>query len=278
MNRGVVYYNTGTRCLVRLLVSICSLRNFYSGPVTILLEGDDSLGICSRIGTATNADIQAWSSGIPDGKNRHLLAKTRYCSGSPYDTTVAIDSDTLVVGAIDELFHLAEESEFCVAQFANWRSNDGLVGKRIREWQGIHPLDIEHALDFGPAINCGVIAFKKRAAFCQDWRRLALPGRELFIPDEVSCQVTLHRYPHRIVDQRWNRSCKYDNPDKPDTRIIHYHGEKHCRPGLPFHGGKWLQELEAAYEQNVASLKEWIPAGDHTLDRFRRVAAQSDGF
>jgi predicted SAM-dependent methyltransferase len=78
------------------------------------------------------------------------------------------------------------------------------------------------------------------------------------------------RHPHRVVDGRWNRSCKYDDPDAPDTRIIHFHGRKHCRPGLPYHGAKWVSEFEALHRENVADLRHWAPAGDRILDRHLR--------
>jgi hypothetical protein len=274
MNGGVIYYNAGTSHLVRMMISLATLRRFYGGPVTILSEENDSSEICFQIAEALQAEVKEWNCGIPAGKNRRLLAKTRYHLGSPYDITIALDSDTLILGPIEELFRQAQDSEFCVAQFADWKSYDRIIAQRIRAWSRLRASDVKSALAFGTAINCGVIAFQKNAVFCRDWLQMALPGRNLFIPDEVICQLTLHRYPHRILDRRWNCSCKYDNPDKLDTRIIHYHGGKHCRVGLPFHGRKWTKELENALKKNLASLREWMPAGDRTLIQFLQFAVR----
>lgn len=270
MKRGVIYYNTGNSCALRLLVSLHSLRRYYDGPVTILSEGEESHRFCHRIGTALKAEVIEWDCGVPVGKHRVYLAKTCYHLGTPYELTVALDADTLVVGRIDELFDIAEQAEFCVAQLGSWRSSGRTIATRIRRWESSLPDDMAAALAFGPAINCGVVAFRKDSRFYADWLRLALPGRETFIPDEVCCQVVLHRYPHLVLDGKWNRSCKHDDPDLPDTRIIHYHGRKHCRPGLPWHGGTWVAEYDKAVAGNVGSAAEWQPAGDRMMRRFHR--------
>jgi len=269
--RGVLYYNTGTKCAVRLLVSLYSLRQHYSGPVTILSEGDESHALCGRIADALGAELKEWDCGVPSGTNRAYLAKTRYHLGTPYETTIALDSDTLVVGEISELFGLAEQHGFCVARLGNWSTHGRIISKRIRGWGQHWPELIPSALKFGPAINCGVVAFRQDAALCADWLHFALPGRESFIPDEVCCQILLHRHPHHILDGQWNRSCKHDDPDKPDTRIIHYHGKKHCRPGLPYHGQKWMAVYEEVVAQNVAAIRSWTPSGDRMLARLHQA-------
>lgn len=274
--RGVVYYNSGTSCAVRLLVSLASLRKHYSGPVTILSEGDPSHVLCERIAEALDARVLKWDSGVSPGKNAPFLAKTRLHFGTPYEVTVALDSDTLVVGSIDELFEKAEEDTFCVAQLAAWRTRGRIIQKRLSKWEDILPGDLKSAIEFGPAINTGVTAFHRNASIFQEWYSVAERGREHFIPDEVSCQMMLHRHPHCILDGRWNRSCRHDDPNLPDTRIIHYHGRKHCRPGLPFHADKWVEAYDAAVRDNLANICSWTPAGDRQLTRYiksnRRLA------
>jgi predicted O-methyltransferase YrrM len=267
----VIYYNTGTSCAVRLLVSLHSLRQHYGGPVTILTEGEESNALCEKIGAALGAEVKRWDCGVPPGPNRPYLAKTRYHLGSPYELTVALDSDTLVVGGIDELFQLAAEHSFCVAQLAQWKTRGKIIGGRIRQWQKALPEWIQDALNFGPAINCGVVAFHKDARLCADWLDHALKGREYFIPDEVSCQLMLPRYPHHILDGCWNRSCKHDDPSLPETRIIHYHGRKHCRAELPYHGDKWAMAYDEVMRQNLAGVRTWTPAGDRQLARHMKA-------
>jgi len=271
--RGVIYYNIGTSCCMRLLVSLASLRRHYSGPVTILSEGVESHRLCEKIAKATNADLKEWNCGVEPGANTHYLAKTRYHLGTPFEITVALDSDTLITGSLDELFDITFASSFCVARFADWKSSGNTIAKRIRAWTTVAPSDIEPALQFGPAINAGVIAFRHDATLLVEWHPFALRGRDFFIPDEVSCQILLHRHPHRVLDSKWNRSCKYDDPGAADTRIIHYHGRKHCRPGLPYSGARWVAEFDALVRENTAEVRQWMPAGDRMLRRHLRAMA-----
>ncbi len=251
-------------------MSLASLRRHYSGPVTILSDGEDSHALCGRIAGVLGADLKAWTPDIPPGRHSTYLAKTLYHTATPYEVTVCLDNDTLIVGGIDELFDFAADAGFAVAQLADWRSNGSAIGKRIRAWSDWLPELIEPALAFGPAINCGVVAFHRDAPLLRDWYRHALPGRDTFIPDEVCCQMLLPRYPHTILDGRWNRSCKHDDPSQPDTRIIHYHGRKHCRTGLPYNGARWMAAFDEAMDRNLAGIREWSPAGDRMLRRFLR--------
>lgn len=276
---GVLYYNLGRSCAVRLLVSLHSLRKHYSGPVAILSEGEESHRLCQRIAAACGARVIEWDAAVETGKNMPFLAKTRLHLGTPFEVTVALDSDTLVLGPLDELFVQAERDGFCVARFANWRTSGGIMQKRIRQWSEILPGYIEAAVNHGPAINTGVMVFRQDASLFRQWYETALRGREYFIPDEVSCQLLLPRHPHFILDGKWNRSCKHDDPDLPDTRIIHYHGKKHCRPGLPYHGDKWMAVYDEVVNLNLAGVRDWSPAGDRMLKRYlKRHRHTSESF
>lgn len=269
-HHGVVYYNTGTGCLARLLVSLHSLRRHYRGPVTLLSEGEASHPICFQIGQVMGADVVKWESNVAPGPGKAYVSKTKIPRGTPYRTTVILDADTLVLSPLDDLFQLAETHAFCVARFADWKSSGEIYARRIRQWLDLAPEDIEAAVHFGPAINTGVVAFTKGAEILEPWSELAMKGRHLFIPDEVACQILLHRFKHRVLGSEWNCSCKYDHPEKEGVRIVHFHGRKHCRPGLPFHGDLWMAEFQRLVQQDVAGLRSWMPAGDAMLKRYLR--------
>lgn len=233
MSRGVIYYNKGKKMLVRLAVSLHSLRKYYRGSVTILSEGTDSRDTCQRIATRYNANFQEVTYKTKAEKNDTYLNATLSHEKTPYDTTLWLDSDTLVRPAAEEhlenLFIAAETSEFAIAQIANWVTK-GKIKKRIEMWKDIYPeLVVESTAKIRPAINCGVFAFKKDAKLMADWWRLAQKGQHLFIPDETCCQLILPAYPHKIMDQRYNCSCKHSDPFTDDVVIVHYHGRKHCR-------------------------------------------------
>jgi predicted SAM-dependent methyltransferase len=273
--QGVIYYNAGTTSALRLLVSLNSLRRYYAGPVTILSDGEESHSLCIGIAAACGADFKAWSCPLPPGRRHFMLAKTCVASATPYDISVFLETDTLVRGEIDELFDAAAESSFCVPQFSNWRTDGRITSKRIREWTPWLPSDIEPALRFGPAVNTGVFAFQKDALFMRDWAEHAQRGRSTFLPDEICCQVILHRYPHRILESRWNCSCRFDDPWGKNTRIIHYHGRKHCRTGLPYAGVLWMKEFTEVLQMNLADVRSWYEKNDRWVAaHMRRLAAE----
>ena len=101
----------------------------------------------------------------------------------------------------------------------------------------------------------------------KDWYKMASQGRENLVADESCCQVILHKYPHVIIDSRYNRSCKYDDPKKEDTRIVHFHGKKHCRLNtngkIPYNGELWLNEYEEIIKADRIMFDIYI---DHLKD------------
>ena len=81
---------------------------------------------------------------------------------SPYKLSVFIDADTVVLADPSPLFGLAEKHEFCCTQFSNWVTTGPKVKNRIMAWADlITPEQLDAALNFGAAINSGVLAFKK---------------------------------------------------------------------------------------------------------------------
>ena len=268
MTQGIIYYNYGTGSAARLAVSIYNLRKFWHGDVTILSDGDISNELCKRFAKDSRLGVTVKNSffDVRKDRNHHYLSKCRLAEQTPYDLSLYIDADTIPVKPMDELFGMAEQYQFVVPQFCNWRSDSGgVVTKRIKSWSAIRPRDIEPALKFGPAVNTGVMAFTKDNPFMKDWFKIARKGRDLFIPDETSCQVMLYRYPHKIVGWYYNASCKYDDIFHPDVRVYHYHGKKHCREGLPHHGDIWVKAYEEACHLNIAEINDWTPGDDRKL-------------
>lgn len=261
MTKGVIYYNIGQSCAVRLLISILSLKKFYNGDITIISEGDESHILCDKIASATNAYVKKIKFDITDKENYPYLAKTRLNEVTPYDYSVFVDADTLITGTIDELF---TDSPFVVTRMSEWSTNGSKIYRRIKNWNKICPDLVEKALVYGYAINTGIFAFDKNAPIFNEWYSLTLKNRESFIPDEISCQLLITKYQHKLMDCRFNYSCKY-GPLIDDIRIIHFHGRKHCRPGLPFNGHKWIEFYNKVVESNIADIKAWQPAGDRML-------------
>jgi hypothetical protein len=185
----------------------------------------------------------------PEGRKRTYLNACECHKFTPYEVTMWLDSDTLVLRDFSLMFESARSNQFAIAQFADWTSHSRRIQKRIKSWQSIYPNWMEAAISFGPAINCGVFSFRKDSGLMQDWHRLAIPGREFsFIPDETCCQVILPQYPSTVVSHWYNTSCKYDDPKNPECRIVHYHGQKHCRISedgrFLNHSDMWLRQFD----------------------------------
>ena len=273
MKRGVIYFNMGTKCLLRTVVSIHSLRKHYSGPITVISNGPESNELCQKLfeDSDINVVIAEFDKDI-EGKNNVFLKKASVNDFTPYDISVFLDADTLVRGKIDELFDLAERSGFVVPQFTNWTTETRCIIKRIKGWSDCHPDLIERALLPAPAVNCGVFAFVKDTPFIVDWRKNIEGGRDQFIPDETGMQVVLHKYPHFVCDQKYNVSCKYSKPHHSDTRIIHYHGRKHCRlddKGTMLYGSDlWIEEYNECLKEKPYNWPIVNKHKDKMLKRF----------
>jgi len=228
MKRGILYFNQGEKCMVRLLVSLHSLRRHYDGPVTLLTVGPQ----CSWFLDAARmmqADIQEVTAdpGIPP-----LVRKARLQEYSPYDTSMFLDADTLVLQPIAEYFDKVEEHGFCTGEFAGWRTTGGTISRRIRSFGRVVPEYVEAALAYGKATNTGVFGFRKDAPILPEWKDITEKGWRAAcspIPDEVGCQMLLPKYPHWLALVEWGTSVKFGAPER-DIKIVHYHGRKHVHP------------------------------------------------
>lgn len=239
---GIVYYNVKKAYLVRLAVSISSLRKVYNGSITILCD-KESEKECSEIAKKFNTEVKMVDF-TTISRNTSLFNKTLLHKFTSYKTNIFLDADTLIVKeTLSKLFKAADEHDFVTTQFSDWTPKTGIVQKRIKEWESI--TDIKKALKYPFAINTGVFAFKTDSGLMADWYKLASKGEKFFIPDEVSCQIMLPDYKHAIVGASFNTSCKFGKIHRK-TAIIHYHGNKHCRlnGSYLYHSDIWYKEFD----------------------------------
>lgn len=271
VSAGIVYLLTGPGHAARLVVSIASLRNHYAGPVTLVTTEDDSHGIGERIAADERLQV-AHQRGRRTfrRKNAAYLTKLQLLQAPPFDRTLYLDADTLVVGDISDLFAFGDTAQIVATQFSDWTSDRRPVKQRIEAWRQLS-VDrflgftwttlLDTALQKHPAVNGGVFAVRRDAELLSHWFELAQLGKRKFICDEIALQILLHHFPHRLLDCRWNCSPIYGRGCN-DVRIWHMHGDKHLRPeAKPI----WWPRFELARAQNLGRLKEWEPAGDRRL-------------
>jgi hypothetical protein len=242
-SEGLIYYSKGKRVAARLAVSIHSCRKHYSGPITII---SDSEGYTLNKAIADNLNSDIIKVDLND--SHALLNKCLLGTVTPYDRTIFLDADTLVINKFDELFTLIDKYQFLIPQFTTWSAKATPIRRRILAWKDIYPKDSKIALSFPHALNTGVFAFSKDSQFNKDWYKLAIPGRGQYIPDEMSCQIMISKYTHLVISKDYNTSCKYDQLC-PTTKIVHYHGRKNCRwdednKKWLFNADLWIKEFK----------------------------------
>ena len=255
MSQGVIYFNKGRKCIVRLIVSLMTIRRHYDGPITVFLEGEHPEGLPEALQREFEVDL-IWDKN-PDTCT--YVRAVEVCMKSPYDLTVWMDSDTVILGKFDELFEEAPKYDLVIAHFAGWKSDGPAIKKRILRYKNIVPQYMDKAIAYGSAINCGVYAFRKDSPFLKEWLEVAKQGEKtgMFIPDEVACQVLLHRYNCKIMPLKFNVSVLHDPPPgTADMRVMHFHGKKHCKeyPNCVI----WLAEFEKALQTNLCNIKAFM--------------------
>ncbi|MCE9531545.1 MAG: class I SAM-dependent methyltransferase [Planctomycetes bacterium] len=262
---GVILYNRGTKCLIRMLVCLHSLRKWWSGPITVVLEGDHPEEICIAIRRFGAEILQTCAT------DRHVfLRKVEVCIASTFERTLWLDSDTIVCGSIGEIFDALDEHEVVTPHFASWWSDGPRIRKRIRRYTGLCPDDwIAEAERHHPAVNMGVLAFRRGSAFLAPWLELSKKGvdNKVFLPEEIAFQILFPRFNVGIIEPKFGVSVKFGN-DVEDVRVVHYHGRKHVH-SFPL-CSHWLanfQEFQAKYG-DIGGLLYWA---DRQLRRFLRL-------
>lgn len=260
MNNGIIYYNTGTRYAVRLLVSLYSLRKYYKGRVSILSWGIESHNICAPIAIAMNAELIKINPLMEVSKWPYFLVKTKLSQYSPYANTLYLDADTLVLNKIDELFDIINEWQFVVTKVNNeWNTTDARMYPRLNAWQNLFPELVKRAYEYDGTINCGVFGFNKKSPLLTEWYDVAVKGKNLFVPDEVACQLLITKHKHKLLDNQYN--CMYKYCRNKTAKIVHHHARKHVKDK------RWIRVYNEVIEKNVANIKSWTPAGDECLVR-----------
>lgn len=267
--RGIIYLFCGAGAAERIIVSLHSLRKHYDGPVTVLVTDDD----CRDIIQAAQADIPHIDMQRMDKaayrRNAAYATKSLVPSHSPYDRTLFIDADTLIVGDPTPLFDYLDTRELVVTNFGNWQSQGNKMKKRIGGWKGLTPaIDAMVADQLSkqwPAINTGVFAFRKDWQYARQWHTITDKGSPKHMADELAMQLLLSVMDpktYEVVDDRWNTSPLYGAMQQ-DAVIWHFHGRKHVRKEAC--KKLWVPAFEECREKNVGGIAEWAGKWDKTV-------------
>jgi len=247
-----------------MLVSIFSLRKHYDGNITVFLIAEQPKWFLELLKILKCDNIVLKANGI-----RPLVRKAMLWRDSPYDLTMFLDADTVIVDSIDEYFDKIEEYKFCTGEFAEWKTTGGTMRRRINSFKSIVPDYVAPAIAYGKATNTGIFGFTKDAPILEEWEDVTKRGQKVNrIPDEVGCQMLLPKYKHWLAPVQWGVSVKMSQPHHTDNmKIIHYHGRKHA--------GDWdlcdvwkqqYWEMRNTYQQFARELEQAM--GDRRFARY----------
>jgi len=274
--KGVIMFNRGDKMLVRILVCLYTLRQHYQGAVTFYVEEP-----CPCMDELIEA-LEYFKCTVVKLDSKHeyktLVRKNSLFQNPPYDKTLWIDSDTVIMGSIDEMFDYldSENVDLCIPHFCGWWSDGRTISKRIERFRGIaEERHIQKSLEHFPAVNTGILSFRKSqkwSDFVDSWTNLAHTGSldRIFIPDEVACQIL---YPsmdewglkYYIAPSKFNVSIKHDAHTE-DKRILHAHGQKHC---LDFPLCLiWKKVFKEMVDQNIANINYFLQYSDKRLKQY----------
>jgi hypothetical protein len=267
LNRGLVFFNRGTRCVARLLVCLWTLRKHYAGPVTVLHEGTfpEWAGKALKHFRVDTKEVPATDGSV-------LAGKSKMWRNSPYRHTMFMDADMIVRGPVDEFLDAVEKHGLVLPTFCGWKTTGRKMSTRIAAWDHIVPDLVKAAQVEQPAINTGVIGWTAGNRAMEDYEALTLKGNSIGevhrkTLDEIAMQLVITQHPHHLMGPEWNDSCVYGNPET--ARIIHFHGQKHLREPNTKYWKEAFWELVA----NVTWLSPKLKgeSGDPSIDEwFRR--------
>jgi len=265
MITGIVYQLSGLWTAELCVVSLWSLRQHYHGPVSLFIADD-----CRVIGQAVESDkrldVELLPTQLPEGGRRpHWVAKTFTYLLSPYDYTVYIDSDTIVLADPSPLFgHLVlpkcadlrilddhQYPKSVRAQFRKFRKHGPVMSDMIDRCYKANLY----------IVNNGVMGFAKDHPLLYELHHLCIGLKDEQMHDEIAIQLCLPRYDDvRWVGGEWNALVAYEKK-WADRKIAHYHHKYYAT--LARGRETWLPHLRAAMEANVAGIRDWAGTHNH---------------
>lgn len=157
--QGVLYCATGpkTASLFHVIFSAASLREHYDGPITLVTDLPDSS--TGEPCAALDIDVRRVSLDC-DGPYRSRYLKTQLAQLTPYDRTLFLDADTLIMRPIDELFTydlaLALDARQTIGDSVEFLTAGNIDGAISDELQAT----LSHCDADFPHYNSGVIAWR----------------------------------------------------------------------------------------------------------------------
>ena len=254
MNRCIVFYNFGNKCILELLVATYTLRKHYTGEIVWMLANNDEWNqtVATQVANLNVkivwTDLNLIKRNAKSAVKPYLFNKL-FTSG--YDSVLMCDGDLLFLKPIDELWVFLEKSGILVTNFCGWNTGGNIMRGRLEQMSGMIPdTDLKHLIDAKyPALNIGVMGFTKDKGKegLELWDSLTQKLAGKHIADEVAVHALLLKN-IMIVPSTFNASAKIgDLSHIEDNHIVHFHGSAQ--------GGG---EVDIRYEDRRRSSRLWM--------------------
>lgn len=261
MTRGVLFFNHGTRCLPRLLVALMTLRRHYAGDVAVAVEGDPPAPFPEMIEALGARLVPA-----PVSHEFGLVKKSRIWRVSPFDITLFLDADTVVLAPVDELMEATAKHGLVVTRFHDWRTNGRKMRARIEQWRKVDPEAVTAALKYEWAVNTGVQGWRKGYEALPAYEEMTAKGLAAGVGrktlDEVAMQLVVPKFGHYLAGSEWNVGPIHGSIE--GAKLLHYHGHKHAREGVAA-CDLWKREFWALCERFPQHVAELIGHHDDSI-------------
>ena len=258
--RGVVYFLHGQKHAIPLVVSLYSLRKHYQGDVALIttqLTTLPAFGISIdpmlRVTRTMQIPLMTAEGGnYTKGQgefNRPMITKAALHRHTPYDLTLHLDADTLILGDPPVLLDLADCHKHTTVLPTRAQMNPERAENMNRFCEAAK-------CSWNPKylpVNTGVMAYWKDAPLMEAVLQLAIRGATAHrIADELAMQALYPGFPHVLVTDEWNWSPLYG--EDPDPKIMHSPG---CRMTLGKMRQPWLEHFREVWDNDVASVRQW---------------------
>jgi hypothetical protein len=268
MTHGVIYLLTDMQLAARLVVSLYSLRRWYSGPITVFTTRPESHAIASRCVSDRRLQVHHERCDERPGRGSYhssYLTKTVFLEASPYRLSVFLDADTVVNGDISELFLEARSVNLVATAFCGMKTTAKPTSDLLQCWRALQDdakmrsYKLKTRLDQllfkqFPAINSGVFAFRHVPRILRRWDALTLAARNLPHPDEIALQLMLFETDHKILGYQYNcHPNSWHGAFAP--KIWHFAGCSHLDKGRCEH--IWLPLYKECQRLQIAGIPEW---------------------
>jgi hypothetical protein len=247
--KGYLYIAFGEAFTKEALMSIKSLKRYNEEPVALFTDREQDETFKGLVDVYAKIDP------------KHIRAKVDFISQTPFKKTIYLDSDTLIVRNISDMFDVLDRFDVAV-------TND--YARKRTKYSKIVPEYSEIPYAFSE-VNGGIMAYNDSLAsntFLAMWREYFYKYfKETNGWDQVSLRIALWKSNVRIHHFPFEYNIRSKGNREKQDRFKHEFGEQHMAARIyhlhyensDVHNGKFkysLEELEE-FEKSIIEQSVW---------------------